>query len=207
MPDLLQLFLIGVVSSYGACMISCWPIALPFVTATSDAWTKRVQAALVFLLVKLVVYGVLGFTAASLGRVLTIWLRLHGEILFAVSGGAIVLLGVRAALTGVHPCSAILRRLKPSKGLTSSALLGLLVGIVPCATSTAVLAYIALSAESPLSGAALGLAFGAGKFFSPLLPATVFVGYFESHFKLNRVWMRWICGMLVATMGLRLLFS
>jgi len=207
MPDLLQMFVIGVVSSYGACMISCWPIALPFVTAASDVWQRRLQSALVFLLAKLVVYGVLGFAAAALGRVLTIWLRFHGETLFVLSGGAIVLLGVRAAFTGVHPCSVALQRLKLGQGLSSSVLLGLVVGILPCATGTAVLAYIALSAESPLAGAALGLAFGAGKFFSPLLPATVFVSYVAAHFRPNRVWMRWVCGMLIAAMGLRLMLK
>jgi len=207
MPDLLQMFVIGVVSSYGACMISCWPIALPFVTVASDTWQRRLQYALVFLLAKLVVYGVLGFAAAALGRVLTVWLRFHGETLLAISGGAILLLGVRAMLTDAHPCNAALRRFKLSHGLTSSALLGLIVGILPCATSTAVLAYIAFTAESPLFGAALGLAFGVGKFFSPLLLATVFVSYFAAHFKPNRVWMRWMCGILIATMGLRLLFS
>lgn len=205
MADLLQIFLIGVVSSYGACLVSCWPIALPFVTAADEGWRKRLQSALIFLFAKLIVYTAAGFAAAALGRILTGWLKVHGEALFITAGLAIIFLGLRAALTGTHPCGALFRHIKPGQGLASPALLGLFAGIIPCATSVAVTAYIALSAETPLFGAALGLSFGAGKFFSPLIPAALLVSYVEGRLKINRIWMRWGCGLLVCIMGLRLI--
>lgn len=206
MSYLLQLFLVGVVSSFGACLISCWPIALPFVTASSDCWRGRLRSALVFLGAKFLVYGALGFVAGALGRVLTGWLRLHGEALFLVSGSVILLMGIRASLSGAHPCGGVLNRLRRERSLSSPALLGLFVGLLPCTTSTAVMAFIAFTADSPLIGALMGFSFGAGKFFSPLLPATALSSYFTTRFKVNMVWMRWICGALIATMGLRLIF-
>jgi len=205
--DVLQLFLIGVVSSYGACLISCWPVALPFVTAMNEGWRRRLQWALVFLFAKLVVYGIVGFAAAVFGRGLMGWLRVYGAALFVVVGTVIFLLGVRAALTGAHPCQKLLGYFQPSKSLASPALMGVFLGLLPCPTSLAVTAYIALTADSPLLGAVLGLAFGAGKFFSPLLPTTVLFSYFEGRMRVNRVWMRFISGVLVAMMGLRLILS
>jgi len=124
-----------------------------------------------------------------------------------VVGAAIFLLGVRAALTGAHPCQKLLGHFRPSKSLASPALLGVFLGLLPCPTSLAVTAYIALAADSPILGAVLGLAFGAGKFFSPLLPATLLFSYFEGRLRVNRVWMRFISGVLVSIMGLRLMLS
>ena len=205
MSDILQLFLIGIVSSYGACFVSCWPIALPYVTATGEGLRGRLNAALAFLSAKLVVYVLLGTAAAFLGRIMTGWIALYADVLFVISGIAIIILGVRAAFTGAHPCGALIKRLKVKGKVASAALLGVFAGILPCATSTAVIAYIAFSAESTLMGAVLGFAFGVGKFFSPLIPASLLANYFESRFKLNRVWILYVCAALIFILGLRLI--
>jgi len=205
MSDFLQLFLIGIVSSYGACFVSCWPIALPYVTATGDTLRGRLYAAIAFLSAKLVVYVILGTAAAFLGRIMTGWIAQHAHVLFVVSGIAIIILGIRAAFTRTHPCNAFLKRLRVKGKVASAALLGVFAGILPCATSTAVIAYIAFSAESPLTGAALGFAFGVGKFFSPLIPASILTKHFENRFKLNHVWIRYVCALLVVILGIRLI--
>jgi len=205
MSDFLQLFLIGIVSSYGACFVTCWPIALPYVTATGEGLRSRLYAALAFLSAKLVVYVMLGTAAAFLGRIMTGWIAQHAHVLFVVSGIAIIILGLRAALTGTHPCRVFLKRLKVKAKIESAALLGIFAGILPCATSTAVIAYIAFSAESPLMGAALGFAFGVGKFFSPLIPASILTNYFQNRFKINQLWIRYACALLIFILGLRLI--
>ena len=207
MPDILQLFLIGVVSSYGACFISCWPIALPYVTAAGDGLRDRLRAALAFLSAKLVVYVLLGAAAAFLGRLMTGWIVLYANALFIVSGIAIVFLGASAALTETHPCGAFLKMLRVKGNAASAALLGIFAGILPCATSTAVMAYIAFSAENPLTGAAFGFAFGIGKFFSPLIPASLLANYFENRLKISRIWMRYVCALLIVILGLRLILK
>ena len=207
MPDLLQLFLIGIVSSYSACFISCWPIALPYVTATEDTLRLRLRAAIAFLSAKLLVYVVYGFTAALLGRLMTGWLTQHAPTIFIISGVAIMILGVKAALSGSHPCNVILKRLKMNNKTVSAALLGIFAGIIPCTTSAAVLAYIAFSAETSLMGAALGLAFGFGKFFSPLIPASILATYFQQRFKTIAPWLRYIASGLVILLGLRLILE
>jgi len=207
MSDLLQLFMIGIASSYGACFVSCWPIALPYVTAAGEGLRGRLYAALSFLSAKLVVYVVLGTVAALLGRMMTGWIAQHAQTLFTLSGIAIIILGVRAAFTGKHPCGAYVKRFRIKGKAASAALLGVIAGILPCATSTAVLAYIAFSAENPLIGASLGFAFGLGKFFSPLIPASLLTNYFENRFKLNRAWIRTICALLVVILGLRLILD
>lgn len=207
MSDIVQLFVIGVVSSYGACFISCWPIALPFVTATGETWQARLNAALAFLSAKLLVYVVFGAAAAVLGRTMTGWVARSTNVLYIVSGMAIVLLGVRAAYTETHPCGTLLRRLRLRTKVASAALLGIFAGVLPCATSLAVMAYIAFSAQSPLTGATLGFAFGVGKFFSPLIPASLLTNYLEGRLNLNRVWLRRICALLVIILGLRLIGS
>jgi len=207
MSDFLQLFLIGIVSSYGACFVSCWPIALPYVTATGESLRGRLSAAIAFLSAKLVVYVMLGAAAAFLGRIMTGWIALYSYGLFVVSGIAIIILGVRAAFTGTHPCNAFIKKLRVKGKVAPAALLGVFAGILPCATSTAVVAYIAFSADSPLTGAVLGFAFGIGKFFSPLIPASIFTDYFEKRFKLNQMWVRYVCALLVVILGIRLVYN
>lgn len=207
MSDFLQLFFIGIASSYGACFITCWPIALPFVTASGEGVRGRLNAALAFLFAKLIVYVLLGTFAALLGRMMTGWIALYAHVLFIISGMAIMILGVRAALTGSHPCGTFLKKLKVKGKVASAAILGVFAGILPCATSTAVMAYIAFSAENSLTGALLGFAFGVGKFFSPLIPASLLANYFESRLKLNRVWIRYVCAILVVILGLRLIYK
>ncbi len=207
MSDFLQLFLIGIVSSYGACFVSCWPIALPYVTAAGDGLRGRLYAALMFLSAKLVVYVMLGAAAAFLGRIMTGWIVQYTQVLFAISGIAIIILGIRAAFTGSHPCGAFFKRLRVKGKMASAALLGVFAGILPCATSTAVIAYIAFSAENPVMGASLGFAFGMGKFFSPLIPASILANYFENRFKIDRVWIRYACALLVVILGLRLILK
>lgn len=205
MPDFLQLFLIGIASSYGACFISCWPVALPYVTAAGDGVRERLKGALAFLCAKLVIYVLLGAAAAFLGRLLTGWIAMNAHVLFIISGLAIVLLGAGAAKSAAHPCKAFLKKLKVKGNLASAALLGVFAGLLPCATSTSVMAYIAFSAEKPLTGAVFGFAFGLGKFFSPLIPASLLASCFENRLKVNRVWMRYVCALLVVILGLRLI--
>jgi len=205
--EFLQLFAIGVLSSYGACFMSCWPIALPFITATSQDWKTRLFAALSFLTAKLIVYVILGVLAAYLGRFLTVWISRYSQILFLLSGVAIIILGIRAVLIGKHPCSRLFKRLKIKENIPSAAFLGVFAGLIPCATSTAVLAYIAFSAPSPFVGGLLGLAFGLGKFFSPLIPLSIFSKSIEKRLKINVKWVRIICAALVIFLGLRLIFS
>ena len=205
MSDFLQLFLIGIASSYGACFVTCWPIALPYVTATGERLRGRLYAALAFLSAKLVIYVLLGTAAAFLGRILTGWIAVYANVLFVISGLAVIILGLRAAFAGAHPCSVLLKRLKVKGKIGSAALLGIFAGILPCATSTAVVAYIAFSAESPLTGATLGFAFGIGKFFSPLIPASILANYFENRFKVNQTWIRYACALLIFILGLRLI--
>ena len=207
MSDIVQLFMIGVVSSYGACFISCWPIALPFVTATGKTWHARLNAALAFLSAKLVVYVLLGAAAATLGRTMTGWIVRSSSVLYIASGIGIILLGVRAVYTETHPCGTFLRRLRVRSKVASAALLGIFAGVLPCATSLVVMAYIAFSAQSPLTGATLGFAFGAGKFFSPLIPASLLANYLEGRLKLNRIWLRRICALLVIVLGVRLMLT
>jgi len=204
MLDVFQLFLIGVVSSYGPCLVSCWPVALPYVTATGKGLKGTLKASLLFLSAKLVMYGIMGSIAGLLGWMFTDWIHAHGGITFIASGVLVAVLGLKTALSGAHPCKGLIKRIARSNDSLSFILLGIVISILPCATTMAVLAYIAFSADGASYGALLGLSFGAGKFFSPLIPASLLAGYLGAKIKVNNKWLRLVCAAIVIILGIRL---
>lgn len=204
MIDFLQLFLIGVLSSYGPCLVSCWPVALPYITSHNKGYRETIKSSLVFLSSKMIMYGIMASLAGLLGHLFTGWLHEYSSVIFVLSGFLIIFLGLKSIVSNAHPCKNIFNYLSGINKSFSFALLGVLVSILPCATTLAVLAYIAFTAEGLLHGALLGLAFGAGKFFSPLIPATLLAGYFNNRFYKYNTVVKLVSAIIVVVLGLRL---
>jgi sulfite exporter TauE/SafE len=73
-------------------------------------------------------------------------------------------------------CRVAACRLAQRAGIRGSALLGLFAGILPCLPLLGVLTFTALYARDLWEGAFYGLAFGAGKLFSPLIVLGMLAG-------------------------------
>ena len=175
----IDLFVIGVVLSWGPCFSFCAPLTLPFIAATQKGWREGLKLSLVFSLARIVPYLVLSLISASIGRYI-IQNFYQGQaklIIYITTGTFISLLGV-IILIGKSP---YLHLCPPAKkvdkgGAKEMVLLGLLVGFAPCLPLLAVLAYIALYAQNLLQGAFLGLSFGLGTLISPLILAGTLAG-------------------------------
>ncbi len=173
MSTAIELFIIGITVSFGPCLAFHSPVILPYIAATRKGWREGLKAILIFLLTRLFVYILLGLLAALLGGLLTRVLHQFGYLVFLIGGLFISLLGL-LIIFGKDPrhyfCQALRKQIVDNSS-RGPILLGLT--ILPCLPLLAVLSYIALEAQNLWQGAFYGLAFGMGKFISPLIPLSV----------------------------------
>lgn len=167
-----SLFFLGFSTAFGPCITHCSMLILPHIAATAKGWREGLRSILVFSLVRMAIYGVMGLFAGLLGRIFITqllqferWVMVGGGFFVACLGLAIVF-----RRKGAVDCRSGAHRSIPTNGAKGAALLGLSAGILPCLPLLGALTYIALYAQTPWQGAFYGLAFGMGKLISPLIP-------------------------------------
>jgi len=176
MEDALLLFLLGITVSFGPCLAHCSLVILPYIATTTKSWKDGLRAILVFSLARLAIYGTLGLLAGLLGRAIIEQL-LQFEIEIMIAGGVIIAslgLYIFSRKNETSRCRAA--ACGQRAGIRGSALLGLFAGVLPCLPLLGVLTFTALYAQDLWQGAFFGLAFGAGKFFSPLIVLGMLAG-------------------------------
>ena len=208
----IELFIIGITVSFGPCLAFCSPVILPYIAATRRGWRKGLRTILLFLFTRLVAYVLLGLLAGLFGRLLTEWLHQFGYLVFLIGGSFISLLGLLIIFGRDyhHHLCQVLRRQVVDNSIKGPILLGLTVGILPCLPLLGVLAYIALKTQNLWQGASYGLAFGMGKFISPLIPlgvlaSTLPAGLIKNH-RIYGFFSR-ICGFILFLIGVNLVVS
>jgi len=171
MEEVLKLFTLGITVSFGPCIAHCSLVILPYIAATTQSWKGGLKAILAFSVARLAIYGALGLLAGLLGRTIIEQL-LHFEPQIMVAGGILIAsLGLYIFLrkNGASHCRVAACGSAHRADIRGSALLGLFAGILPCLPLLGVLTFTALHAQDLWQGASYGLAFGAGKLFSPLI--------------------------------------
>jgi sulfite exporter TauE/SafE len=167
--DVLELFLGGLVLGHGPCLVFCAPIILPVVASTEGSWKGGLVSTLKFSAGRMLSYLFLAlaasFSYAWLDNFILVdsthfTVRLLLSILLVIlavliMSGHVARIGSRGVLRGFT--------------LSSPFVLGILVGLTPCAPLLGSLAYVAVRADGPEEGALLGLAFAIGTLLSPLL--------------------------------------
>lgn len=207
MSSVFQLFIIGV-AAFGPCSAHCAPVILPYIAATRRTWREGLKAVSIFLLARSVVYCFLGLLAALFGGLFTGWLHQFEDYIFLVGGLFIVLVGI-LVIFGKELKSPLCEALKNrvANDNTGPLILGLTMGIFPCFVVLAVLAYIALEAQSLWQGAFYGFAFGMGKFISPLILLGPLASTLPTRLiKNNRIYgfFRRLCGFIIFLIGVNL---
>jgi len=178
MDEVLKLFVLGITVSFGPCIAHCSLVILPYIATTTQSWKEGLKAILAFSVARLAIYGALGLLAGLLGRTVIEQL-LQFELQIMVAGGVLIAcLGIytffrknEASRCRVAACGATHRA-----NIRGPALLGLFAGILPCLPLLGVLTFTALYAHDLWQGAFYGLAFGAGKLFSPLIVLGMLAG-------------------------------
>ena len=204
-------FILGLSFGWGPCLASCGPLLLAYVAGTQKNVFKGLGAYVIFSLSRVSVYLVLGALFFSLGRL--IFERLssfYGPILitagvFVILLGALMFLGKSISLA---PCKFLHRNIveKDSKSLV---ILGLVIGILPCAPLLTILTYAGLTAQNALENLLYILAFSLGTCLSPLLIFVALAGLLpaflkntgNNYVKLFNI----ICGLIIMVMGLQLI--
>lgn len=208
MEEALMLFVLGITVSFGPCVAHCSMVILPYIGATAKNWKDGLMAILMFSIARLAIYGTLGLLAGLLGRTIIDQL-LQFEISIMIAGGVFI------ASLGVyifwHKNKAFGCRSAPCASRASikgPAMLGLFAGILPCLPLLGVLTFTALYAQNPLHGAFYGLAFGAGKLFSPLIVLGMLVGSapaFLTRYRRVFSYFPRLCGSVLIAIGLRMI--
>lgn len=166
-----SLFLLGFSAAFGPCIAHCSLLILPHIAGTARGWKEGLRAILVFLFVRMAIYGVMGLLAGLLGRIFIEQLLQFERSIMIIGGLVVTSIGLYIIFWRKRSghCRAGSRRSVPG-GANGAAILGLCTGILPCLPLLGAITYIALHAQYPWQGALYGLAFGMGKLISPLIP-------------------------------------
>jgi sulfite exporter TauE/SafE len=177
MEEVLKLFILGITVSFGPCIAHCSLVILPYIATTTQNWKGGLRAILTFSVARLAIYGALGLLAGLLGLAVTTRL-LQFEPQMMVAGGILIAsLGLYIFLRkNEMSCRVAVCRSAHRADIKGPVLLGLFAGILPCAPLLGVLTFTVLYAQGLWEGAFYGLAFGAGKLFSPLIVLGVLAG-------------------------------
>jgi sulfite exporter TauE/SafE len=210
MEEVLKLFILGITVSFGPCIAHCSTVILPYIATTTQNWKGGLKMILAFSIARLVIYGALGLLTGLLGRIIIEQL-LQFELQIMVGGGIIIVsLGLYIFLRKNRApyCPVAICRDAHTTNIRGAALLGLLTGVLPCLPLLGVLTFTALYAQDLWQGALYGLAFGAGKFFSPLIVLGMLAGsalsFFNRHGRMFSYFAR-LCGIVLIVIGFRLL--
>lgn len=213
---IIELFVLGVVSSYSFCAVKCLPAILLYIPAVNRTPLKNFFTALSFLLTRTIIYSIYGSLAAIMGIYITQQFNIHHNIFNNFAGIIIIVVGLFIIIKGysVKCCynknkftDKFNHILKTSPVLGAS-FLGVANSLVPCPPLLVVLTFIAVNSENILSGFIFGTAFGTGKIISPILILAPCIGLFHNKiksFKLNNDLLRIFLGILIVLFGISIL--
>ncbi|MCL0062339.1 sulfite exporter TauE/SafE family protein [Thermodesulfovibrionales bacterium] len=206
--EVIMLFILGITVSFGPCIAHCSLVILPYIAATAKDWKGGFRVILIFSVVRLAIYGTLGLLAGLLGRAIIEQLLQFEAQIMIVGGVIITSLGLYIFLRrdGMPRCQAAI--CKHQAGIRGSALLGISAGVLPCLPLLGVLTFTALYAQDLWQGAFYGLAFGAGKFFSPLIVLGMLAGSasaFLTRYGRAFSYFTRLCGALLIVIGISLI--
>ena len=209
---ILSLFLLGLSFGCGPCIAACGPILISYVVGTKKNIFKGLDVYILFSLARIFVYVVLSLVVFFLGRfTLDRLLGSFSKYIFIVGGAFIVLVGILTALgkrLEFKPWQFLQRNIIECDK-KSIVLLGLIIGLLPCAPLLATLSYVGLISKTWTNSLLYSLYFGIGTFVSPLILLTMLAGSIptflvdkkESYHKI----FSFICGLIIIFLGLELI--
>ncbi len=211
--------MLGVVYGLTFCTLTCSPFIAAYVVGADRGTRRAVWLSVVFNTGRVATYGALGLAVGVVGAAFL------EEAAFARWGalafGAVVV-GIGAYLAvrrrpRARACACpqeagfvarVAARLRPGEGASRegyAALMGLLIGLVPCPPLVALLVYSAAYGSAGM-GLALGLVFGVGTLFSPMFVVAAAAGWFSDRVARDapfaRAGMSRVAGVVLIALGL-----
>lgn len=162
-PEILSLFLLGMMSGASICTLSCLPYLAPYLMGTGNGFKGGVLASAVFFLGKCLCYSIFGGVAAYCGHEVQLE-SLSSSHLFAglmlIIAASTIPFVSKLGGCGQSSCISIRKASLFGLGISSS--------LRPCPAMAAVLVLAAEKGSVSL-GLAYGSVFGLGLSLSPLL--------------------------------------
>lgn len=206
----LQIFGIGFSFGIaGPCFLVCTPILISYIMGRKTVWRQAISDIFILLLGRLLAYLILGYLAGLSGAILRQYSSsVHLSFLKLLGGIIIILLGI-LVLIGKEPIFGVCKFIQ-NKAFASSSLfiLGLIIGMFPCAPLLALLFEIALISKTAFDGMFYALFFGLGTLISGLIVIGSLSGIFTwlpaklFKSKTSSLVFRIICAFLLMLLGL-----
>jgi len=211
MKEYTALFFTGLIMGVGPCLAFCGPILFPYIAGSKRSWLEGLKDILIFSASRVVIYGLLGLLASSIGYFLTeaissskfSLVKYLGAGIFVLLLGTIMMMGK----TRLSFCR-ILHRETIERSAKSMVLLGILIGVSPCLPLLGALTTIAGLARGPLVGAFWGFSFGLGTVISPLILLALAAGGLGKLLSLKPILHQIasrLCGCFLIYFGIRLI--
>jgi sulfite exporter TauE/SafE len=172
---------------------------------------KSAYVYLLFSLSRILIYICVSLLIFLFGHaIINYSLASYSKYIFISGGLFIVIIGILIAL-GKNEEHRFCQRLQGfflNKDAKTVVLLGLIVGILPCAPLISVLVYIGLVARTWFYALLCGLSFGLGTAISPLFILTIFSGFITKAFIDKNNFYRIFnlaFGLIIVFLGIRLI--
>lgn len=174
-----ELFIAGITLGFGPCFLFCGPVISSYIFAKGLNHKKGLLFVIIFSLGRIIAYSILGLIAVAFVTTLGIQKNIFKQI-----AGLIILLMLPIyGLFGenVKFCRFLNTYFNKNMQACGTFLLGVFIGLTPCAPLIGILTYIACKSENAFHGFFNGFVFGLGTFFSPLIFVGFFGGIFTSY--------------------------
>jgi len=198
---MVEMFLLGVTSSFSQCLLCYFPVIFPYLIATKRDLKSTLKSISIFLFTGLICYTLLGAFTSLFSQKLFSILKSYKVWIYIAGGGFITFLSLLLIFGKEIKICKIKLRQKEFSNL-DFVLLGIFFSILPCIPLFCLLTYILLKGKSFLDGALLGFLFGSGRFISPLFVFSFVPRLLKKTLLLSR-----ICGFVMLVIGLNLIFS
>ena len=206
-------FFLGISFAWGgACVASCGPVLISYITGTGKGVINGLKAYILFSLAKLSVYMMLGVLIFFLGKfACEELLGRYANVLLIGAGAFLILMGSLIAFkkeTKFKICQFLQYKflVKDTKSIIT---LGVITALLPCMPLIAFFSYLSLMAHSWQESFIYTFSFGIGNIFSPLLFLAAFSGIIPQFIIKNNVAgariFSFICGLIIMVLGIQLI--
>jgi len=179
---LFGLMVMGFAVSSGPCLVTCGPLLSSYIAAQSHSIKDGIKLYLVFSLIRLFSYAVLGALLGALGRLFLENIYAHHLFRYVV-----ILFGILIAAIGIgiivnkfshsHICTRI-GTMATKSNTRNMIIFGLGIGFSPCPPLLGALSYILIISDTVGKGVLYAVSFGIGTILSPLLLCAFFASTF-----------------------------
>jgi sulfite exporter TauE/SafE len=207
-----SLFLLGFSFGAGPCLASCGPLLISYLVGTNKNVARGIISYLLFSAARIATYILLGVCVFLLGRfIMTELVGMAAKYLLIAAGAIILLIGV-VMIAGKGrggPFCGFLHKHMLEKDNKSVLILGIVIGLLPCAPLIALFSYIGLVSKTIAHSVLYSIVFGLGTAISPLLILVIFSGLVPkltaARERFSRI-VTIVSGSVIIIMGLQLLW-